>query len=302
MEGKGLTPAEWGFLLLTSDLGEPARKPLTGPQLRGLIRSLGCLPDGRPLRELEEGDLTALGCSAGFARHILDLLDEEDLLDWYLEKARRADCVPITRASEAYPLILRRRLGEDSPGVLWAKGDISLLEAPAVALVGSRELREENRAFAEEAGRQAALQGLTLVSGNARGADRAAQNACLEAGGQVISVVADALKDHTKKENILFLSENRFEGEFTARRALSRNRVIQALGRITFVAQTDLGRGGTWDGTVKNLARGWSPVVCFRDGSEAAGALEQRGAYLADPEELKDFCALQKRERTLFDL
>ena len=40
-------------------------------------------------------------------------------------------------------------------------------------------MRQENRTFAEEVGRQAALQGLTLVSGNARGADRAAQESCV---------------------------------------------------------------------------------------------------------------------------
>ena len=58
---------------------------------------------------------------------------------------------------------------------------------------------------------------------------------------------------------------------------------------MVFVAQANLQKGGTWDGTVKNLHFGWSPVACFRDGSEAALELEQLGAYLIDREDLKDF-------------
>lgn len=298
---QGLTGAERGFLLLTSDLGDTGRKPLTVAQFRELTARVGGMKFRNVSRDVEAADLIALGYSPRFAGHIVALLQDEALLDWYMAQARKQGCVPITRASERYPRIVRKRLGADSPGVLWARGDLSLLDTPAISLVGSRELREENRTFAEEVGRQAALQGLTLVSGNARGADKTAQNACLKAGGKVISVVADSLTAHRPRENMLFLSELSFDEEFTAQRALSRNRVIHALGRITFVAQSDLRKGGTWDGTAKNLRHGWSPVACFRDGSEASKELEQLGAYLIGLEDLKDFCALQRTEPTLFD-
>ena len=184
---------------------------------------------------------------------------------------------------------------------MWAKGDLSLLDTPAIALVGSRELNPRNQEFAREAGRQAALQGLTLVSGNARGADKTAQNACLKAGGRVISVVADSLASHKPKENMLYLSENGFEEEFSSQRALSRNRCIHALGRIVFVAQAQLHKGGTWDGSVKNLRFGWSPVFCFRDGSPAMEGLTQMGAELVEKENLSRFESLQKGEMSLFE-
>ena len=61
---------------------------------------------------------------------------------------------------------------------------------------------------------------------------------------------------------------------------------------MVFVAQSDLQKGGTWSGTVKNLRFGWSPVACFRDGSEAAAQLEQMGAYQIGLEDLKDFACL----------
>ena len=293
---------ERGFLLLTCPLGDPGRKPLTVPQFRELTRRMEAFACDDPRRQLKPEDLKTMGYGDLFARHILKLLEEEDRLEGYLLAAEKLDIVPVTRATEEYPLILRKRLGMDAPGVLWAKGDLSLLDTPAIALVGSRDLREENLAFAEEAGRQAALQGLTLVSGNARGADKAAQNACLKAGGKVISVVADSLTIQKPRENMLYLSENSFDEVFTARRAISRNRVIHALGRIVLVAQSDYQKGGTWDGTVKNLRRGWSPVAVFLDGSEAAAELEALGAYGILPEDLKDICSLQGNEQMGFGI
>ena len=291
---------EEGFLLLSSHLGNPDRKPLTVPQLRVLADRMKQMERPKENRNLTAGDLMALGYGRDLAEHILALMNEDSLLEHYLHRGRRSDCYPVTRVSEAYPLILRQRLGLDSPGCLWAKGDLSILNTPAISLVGSRNLLEQNREFAEAVGRQAAANGLTLVSGNARGADKAAQNACLEAGGHVISVVADSLSAHKAQDNVLYLSENSFDEEFSPQRAISRNRVIHALGRMVFVAQCSTGKGGTWDGTVKNLRFGWSPVACYRDGSEAAAQLEQMGAYLIGNEDLQDFGSLPEGEITFF--
>lgn len=83
-----------------------------------------------------------------------------------------------------------------------------------IALVGSRDLCEENARFATELGAQVAKQGYTLVSGNARGADSTAQEACLAAGGQVVSIVSDPLMVHRTRENVLYVSENGFDEPF----------------------------------------------------------------------------------------
>ena len=196
---------------------------------------------------------------------------------------------------------MRRALGLDSPGILWAKGDLSLLEKPAIALVGSRELMQNNRDFAAEAGRQAALQGFVLISGNARGADRTAQESCLRAGGQVISVVADELAKQPAGEGILYLSEDSYDLEFTAQRAISRNRVIHTMADRVFVTQCGLKTGGTWDGTVKNLRFGWSKVFCFDDGSKSMKLLEEMGAELTEGNKLRELTILDTTEKTLFD-
>lgn len=297
-----MNPKEAGFLLLTSHLSNPERKPLTVPQLRTLTERVRTMERTGEDRELEEKDLAAIGYGPEMARRIVALLEETEVLNHFLHRGQLLGCVPVSRVSPEYPPVLRRRLGPDAPGCLWAKGDLSLLNTPMIALVGSRDLERENQAFAAEVGCQAALQGYTLVSGNARGADRTAQNACLSSGGRVISVVADALAKQPVRENMLYLSEDGFEEAFSAQRALSRNRVIHALGEKTLVAQCSYKVGGTWDGTVKNLRFGWSPVCCFGDGSEAAKLLEQMGAETVTMEQLSDLSRIGLRERTIFDV
>ena len=284
---------EKGFLLLTGCLGDPERKPLTVAQFRELTKRVrGMLPPDEG-RELTQADLIALGCSNAFSRRVLQLLDQTEQLQWYVSKGKRAGCMPITRVTPGYPEAVRRCLGLEAPGVLWAKGDPALLKTKKVALVGSRDLQEENHAFAEAVGRQAALQGYTLVSGDARGADRTAQESCLAHGGSVICVVADALEKHSPSERVLYLSEDGFDLGFSAQRALKRNRVIHSLGSCTFVAQCRLEMGGTWDGTAQNLQKCWSPVFCFRDGSPASLELEQMGAVLIESSDLQDISSLQ---------
>ncbi len=273
-----MTGAERGFLLLTSCLGNPQRKPLTTAQFRTLtdrMRRESLSPENR---ELDIQDLVSLGYNRIMAQRILDLLSEEDLLEHYLRRGEKAGCVPLTRITPVYPLLLHKRLGMEAPGCLWVRGDVSLLREPAVSLVGSRDLLEENRIFAAEVGRQAARQGYVLISGNARGADKTAQESCLATGGKVICVVADELTKHPVCERVLYISEDSFDSEFSSQRALSRNRVIHSLGLYTFVAQARHGMGGTWDGTVKNLKYQWSPVFCFADGSEACEELTNMGA------------------------
>ena len=140
-----MTGPERGFLLLTSQLGNPERKPLTVAQLRLLASRAELMNKPVQIRDLEHQDLRELGYGQEMAERIVSLLDEEELLDHYLRKAGRQGCIPITRVSEDYPLAVRKRLGLDSPGCLWAKGDLSILEMPRVSLVGSRVLQQENR-------------------------------------------------------------------------------------------------------------------------------------------------------------
>lgn len=271
---------EQGFLLLTSHLGDPHRRPLTVAQLRELQRCVIRSERFTQDRDLLPEDLVALGCHEETAVKVVSLLSDLPLLHSYLEKGRANGCVPISRVSPGYPLRMRKCLGLDAPGSLWLKGDVNLLNRPAVALVGSRDLHPQNEQFAEEVGRMAAQYNLVLISGNARGADSAAQKGCLRAGGSVISIVADDLSRKKSMEHILYISEDGFDMPFTNQRALSRNRLIHSTACATFVAQCSNGTGGTWDGTCRNIRGQWSPVYCLADGSAASVKLYMMGVHM----------------------
>ena len=294
-----MNPREKGLLLLTSFLGDPERKPLTTARLRELTRKARFMEKPVQQRELSLLDLQAIGCGREEAEQILRLLSQEEQLQRYVEAAAKQDCYPLTRVSDSYPAQLRKALALEAPGSLWYKGDISILSKPKISLVGSRDLQKPNAEFAYQAGIQCAKQGYVLVSGHARGADKIAEAACLEIGGQVICVVSDPLKNHPLQKNVLYLSEDGFDMAFAPYRALSRNQIIHALSEKTFVAQCTLGKGGTWDGTCKNLHHHWSTVYCFRDGSPASLELEQMGAVLIDAEALQNISALYQ-EITFF--
>lgn len=283
-----MTAVERGYLLLCCHLGNPHRKPLTTAQFRKLANRVRIAPRRMEPRNLEPRDLEALGYSREEAVRIVQLLEEDALLDRYLAKAKKYGCVPLSKLNPGYPDALWQCLGDDAPACLWARGNVELLKSPRLALVGSRELEPANALFAREAGTQAARQGFTLVSGNARGADRTAQDACIAAGGNVISILADRLTDHVPLDHTLYLSEEGFDLDFSPQRALSRNRCIHILGQWTLAAQCSLRTGGTWDGCVKNLRFGWSPLYVYDDGSESVRQLELMGAGTIDMQHLSN--------------
>ncbi len=283
-----MTGIEAGFLLLCSPMGDPERKTLTSAQLRTLGKLARDLKQEDPNRDLTVEDLMSLGYGAAMARRIWSLLQETQRLEYYLQQGRNGGCVVLTQVSPHYPKALFEKLGLEGPGSIWCKGDGSALHGKLVSLVGSRELLEDNRRFAREVGRQAALQGYTLVSGNARGADQAAQEAALEAGGKVVSVIADSLLDKPAQDRVLYISEEGFDLPFTPQRALSRNRIIHALSEKTFVAQCGYQEGGTWSGTVKNLRFHWSQVYCYGDDSPAQRLLCDMGAEEVSIQALAD--------------
>lgn len=295
-----MNPREAGFLLLGSCLGDPARRPLTPPQLQRLAARVRLHPiPGADEEELTPAHLFKLGSSHSEAEHIVSLLSETDRLSAYLDRAGALGLQCLTRANPRYPRRLMRALGDRAPSVLWFDGNLDLLQRTGLSLVGSRELRPENRTFAQTAGLQMARQGYVLVSGGARGADAAAQASCLTGGGQVIAVLAGPLTGASHR-NLLLCCEDSFDLPFSPARALSRNRLIHILGEKTLVAQAAFGSGGTWAGATENLRRGWSPVFCFTDGSPGAKALLERGATGVTISQLTDFSSLQPAQTVFF--
>ena len=77
----------------------------------------------------------------------------------------------------------------DPPPLLFLRGDLSLLDMPAVAVVGSRKASEYGRGMAREIGEGLARARVAVVSGLALGIDGAAHRGALAAGGGTIAVL-----------------------------------------------------------------------------------------------------------------
>lgn len=274
-----MTAAEEGLLLLCCRLGDSGSKPLTMAQFRDLgSRVRAAEPDRDLFSDLSRRDLERLGCPEERIDQVLCLLSRQSRLQDYLSAAAHRQITAVTRISPAYPRRVIRNKQLSSPPVLFAMGDLSLLERPSVAVVGSRKLLPENAAFARAAGRKAAEEQLVLVSGNANGADRTAQDACLNAGGSCVVFVADRLTDHTPHDRILYISEDGYELPFSPARALHRNALIHMQGDRTLAVQCTHGKGGTWEGCRENLRHGWSDLFVYDDGSPGMKALMEQGA------------------------
>ena len=286
---------EEGVLMLTCALGQDVM-PLAPAEFQYLAKmSAKCMPSMRT-GELTVQFLCQLGYPKEQAERIVSLIEREEVLEKYLA---HPDLSVVTRVSEGFPARMRM-LGSHCPSVLFCKGDMSLLQTRCVALVGARDLPERNRAFAERVGTLAAQEGFTLVSGGAVGADIAAQEACLAAGGKVICFVPDALKRYKLRENVLYCSDEGWEFAFSASRALRRNRFIHALGEKVFIARCTIPRGGTWSGTSYNLQHKLSEVYILDDNVEGAKVLTAMGAVTVQ-EDLQSIKDLIPSQLSIFD-
>lgn len=273
-----MTTAELGFLLLCCDIGD-GLAPMSLHQVSLLRRRMvNAIPKGDLQADITPQMLRSLGYSEQTAMRLHCLLSREAAVQTYLALGAAHDCHSLTCISNGFPQSLRPRLGRHCPTVLFYKGKLSLLQNPKIAVVGSRQLHESGRQFAEKLGKLAAQEGYTLVSGNAIGADKTAQEACLAHGGSVICVISDALSEQSDADpSVLYLSESGWHQPFSAVRALQRNRLIYALGEKSFVAQCAV-QSGTRSGAEEALKQGISTVFVNDDGSAGAALLNSLGA------------------------
>lgn len=97
----------------------------------------------------------------------------------------------LTLADAAYPQALLTT--PDPPTLLYAKGNLALLNRPAFAIVGSRNATKQGEANAEAFAAALAGAGLTVVSGLAAGIDAAAHRGALKTAASTIAVIGTGI-------------------------------------------------------------------------------------------------------------
>jgi DNA processing protein len=132
--------------------------------------------------------------SAGMPQKVIDrhyqIKNQVDL-DRIMDRISANAIRVVTWEEDEYP----RRLKEinQSPPVLFIKGSINVEDDWAVAVVGTRRVTPYGRQVADELGRFLAQNGVTVISGLARGVDAIAHHAALEAGGRTIAVLGSGV-------------------------------------------------------------------------------------------------------------
>lgn len=103
----------------------------------------------------------------------------------------------LTLYSDSYPSLLKEIY--DPPPVLYFKGELK--DDVCLGVVGTRRPTTYGKVAAEEIGRSLAANGMTVVSGLARGIDTLAHKAALDGGGRTIAVLGSGFKRFYPKEN-----------------------------------------------------------------------------------------------------
>lgn len=142
-----------------------------------------------------------------------------------------------------YPSLLAKM--EDAPPLLIVKGDLRLLDRPAVAMVGARNASAAACRFARGLAHDLGREGLVVVSGLARGIDAAAHDGAMDSG--TIGCAAGGIDIYYPPENEarqrrmeevgLVVSERPPGLEPRARDFPRRNRLIAGLALGTVVVE-----------------------------------------------------------------
>lgn len=112
------------------------------------------------------------------------------LIERTLEWAAQPGHHVLTLDDSRYP---QRLLDGGAPPVLYALGRIDLLQAPQVAIVGSRKASPQGALHARQFAAELSAAGLTITSGLAYGIDAAAHEGALCGAGSTVAVIGTGI-------------------------------------------------------------------------------------------------------------
>ena len=111
------------------------------------------------------------------------------------------DTITLLPNDTRYPQLLKASLTRPCKP-LFCKGDITLLNTPSIAVIGTREPTTTGRDVAYKIARHFAGEGYTIVSGLAAGCDTAGHRGALSVeGGKTIAILGTSLNRFYPREN-----------------------------------------------------------------------------------------------------
>ena len=159
--------------------------------------------------------------------------------------------VEIRKGDSRYPSSLLDL--SHAPARIWARGDLSILGKPCVAIVGTRRATGYAERVTRELARTLARAGACVISGLARGVDAAAHRGALEVDGATCAVLGTGVdvvypRGHATlqgevAERGLLLSELEPANAAHGGSFPLRNRIIAALASVTIVVEAGVKSG-----------------------------------------------------------
>jgi DNA processing protein len=131
-------------------------------------------------------------------RHLSIEMDKEKLKE-YEKKLKEMNITYFTVVDTEYPSSLSEIY--ESPWVVFSRGDLSLLQRPSLAIVGSRKTTHYGRMVTEKLVPDLVQKGWVIVSGLALGIDAVSHDSCLKAQGMTIGVLGSGIDTIYPKQN-----------------------------------------------------------------------------------------------------
>ena len=279
------------------------RLPNVGP--RTIAKLLRRWPDAQTIFSLSRKDLRHAGVPERLANALVNA--NPAMIDDDLRWQEKHNHTLLTWFDAAYPALLKEI--PDAPPVLYALGDISCLDGPKLAMVGSRTPSIAGAETAWQFARDLGEQGVTIVSGLARGIDGEAHRGCLSGQGKTVAILGTGIdciypRQHAKlteeiKAKGLLLSEFPLGTPPAAGHFPRRNRIISGLSDATLVIECSLKSGSL---ITAHLALDQNRTVMALPGSihnpkvKGCHALLQQGAALVtSPEEVLEELCVERR-------
>lgn len=216
-------------------------KGIGAARLRVLMDTFG---DVETAWQAGEDDLRSAGLNARIIENLLKLRASLDL-DQVWERIQAHGMRVLTWDDPDYP----RRLMEidQPPPVLYVLGELLDADEWAIAVVGSRRITAYGRQVTEEIAASLARNGITVISGLARGVDAVAHQAALQAGGRTLAVLGSGLDRIYPPEHRQLAEHMTTQGAILSDYAPGtppdaanfppRNRIISGLARATVVVE-----------------------------------------------------------------
>ena len=135
-------------------------------------------------------DLTEAGLGAKVIDRVLTARQTVSL-DKVWERIESQGIKILTWGDETYPARLKEI--DQPPPVIYIRGEYLLDDLFAVAIVGTRKVTPYGRQVTEEIASFLAANGMTVVSGLARGVDAIAHQTALKAGGRTIGILGSGV-------------------------------------------------------------------------------------------------------------